>query len=78
MHRWMLDLKPRSKTVRVCVSLPSNLVRQGRRFARSHNRSFSAYVALLLEGDLSGREQIHDFRNRLGRLALEKGQGSSA
>jgi hypothetical protein len=52
----MIDLKPKFKTVRVCLSLPSDLVKAGRRLAKSHHMSFSAYVTMLLERDLAERE----------------------
>jgi len=49
-------MKPRFKTARICLSLRSDLARDGRRLAKSYRMSFSAYVTMLLERDLSERK----------------------
>lgn len=56
IHPGMIELKRRSKTVRICFSSPANLAREGRRLAKSYHMSFSAYVTMLLERDLAERK----------------------
>ena len=57
MHLGMIELKPRFKTVRVCLSLRSDLAKGGRRLAKTYHMSFSAYVTMLLDRDLAERKR---------------------
>lgn len=57
MQLMMIELKPRFKTVRVGISVRSDLVKEGRRLAKSYHMSFSAYVTMLLDRDLVERKK---------------------
>ena len=63
MHPGMIELKPRFKTVRACLSLRSDLAREGRRLAKSYRMSFSAYVTMLLDRDLAERKRKEDLND---------------
>jgi hypothetical protein len=56
MHLPVIPLKSRFKSVRICASVPSNLAREGKKLALSHRISFSSYITMLLEHDLSDRK----------------------
>jgi hypothetical protein len=57
MQLVMIELKPRLKTVRVGISVRSDLAKEGRRLAKSYHMSFSSYVTMLLERDLADRKE---------------------
>ena len=48
----MITITTKQKTL---VTLPTNLLVKGKRVARSHDVSFSEYVAQLLSADMAGR-----------------------